>query len=86
MSDEDLVNHQNNDPLCKTIKCILKNEPIQQIFKKKFLQPAEKLALTCFIEQDLLWTIIVKNKQIRTVLVVPESMVNALLTGIHGDM
>jgi hypothetical protein len=85
VSDEDLANQQNNDPLCKTIKCILKNEPIQQIFKKKF-KPAEKLALTCFIEQDLLWTRIVKNKQTKTVLVIPESMVNALLTGIHGDM
>jgi hypothetical protein len=61
--DEDLANQQNNYPLCKTIKCILKNEPIQQIFKRKFLKPAEKLALTCFIEQDLLWTRIVKNKQ-----------------------
>ncbi len=36
VSDEDLANHQNNDPLRKTIKGILKNEPIQQIFKKKF--------------------------------------------------
>jgi hypothetical protein len=86
VSDEDLANHQNNDPLCKTIRCILKNEPIQQIFKRKFLTPAEKLALTCFIKQDLLWTRIIKNKQTRMVLVVPESMVNALLTGIQGDM
>jgi hypothetical protein len=35
------------------MKNILKNEPIQQI-NKKFLKPAEKLALTCFIEKDLL--------------------------------
>jgi hypothetical protein len=40
----------------------LKNEPIQQIYKK-ILKPAEKVALTCFIEKDLLLTRIEKTKK-----------------------
>jgi hypothetical protein len=52
----------------------------------KILKPAEKLAITCFIENDHLWTTIVKNKEKRTVLMVPETMVNKLLTGINGNM
>jgi hypothetical protein len=51
--DEDLADQQNKDPFCETIKNILQNEPIQHIYKKKFLKPAEKLALTCSIEKEL---------------------------------
>ena len=86
ISDEDLSEKQKEDPLCQTVKNILKNEPIQSIFKRKFPKSAEKLALTCFMENDLLWTRITRHGERRTLLVVPETMVKTLMEGIHGDM
>ena len=38
MSGEDLADQQDKDSFCKTIKYILKNEPIQQIYKKNFFK------------------------------------------------
>jgi hypothetical protein len=86
ITDEDLAEKQSRDPLCQTVKNILENKPIQQMHKKKFLKPAEKMAQTCFIENYLLWTRITRHQEKRTVLVVPESIVNAQLAGIHWDM
>jgi hypothetical protein len=80
MSDGDLAENQNTDPLCITVKIILKNEPIQQIYKRKILKPAEKL------ENELLWTRIIGHGEKKTVLMVPENMVTTLSKGIHGDM
>ena len=70
----------------KTVKKILNEEPNQQIYKKKFLKPAEKLALDCFIETDLLWARRRRYGEQRTVLMVPEDMKTTLLEGIHGHM
>jgi hypothetical protein len=44
------------------------------------------LAQTCIIENDLLWTRITRHQEKRTVLVVPEAILQTLLEGIHGDM
>jgi hypothetical protein len=56
------------------------------MFRRKFLKTAEKLAQTCFIENNLLWTRITRHQERRTVLVVPEDIIKTLLEGIHGDM
>jgi hypothetical protein len=40
MSDEGLAEQQNKDLLCITVKNILMEDPIQQIYKRKFLNPA----------------------------------------------
>jgi hypothetical protein len=42
MSEKNLREKQSTDPLCTTVKKILKAQPIQPI-KKKFLKPAEIL-------------------------------------------
>ena len=76
--EEDLAEKQDMDPLLKTIKKILNEEPIQLINKNKFMKPAEKLALDCFIENDLLWARRRYGEQ-RKVLMVPEDMKTNLL-------
>jgi hypothetical protein len=74
MSDEDLAEKQNTDSLSITVKNILKNEPIKQIYKRKFLKPTKKLALTYCIENELLWTRKIRHREKRTVLMVPQNM------------
>ncbi len=52
-SDEDFAENRKTKQWCSLTN---KKEPIQQIHKKKFFKPAEKLAFASFIENELLWT------------------------------
>jgi hypothetical protein len=50
------------------------------------LKTAEKLASTCFIENELLWTRIFRHREKTTILMVLENVATTLMAGIQGDM
>ena len=82
---EDLISAQENDSLIGPIKRYLLNRELPTDIKTQ--NYIRHYALDCFIENDILWRRIDKNKELnRVVLFAPQSMIHSILKDAHGSL
>ena len=77
--DEDLATLQDKDTFCKSIKNLLRELPVDFDYREclpKMLETAKE----CFIKKNILWRRIERNNSKNTVIVVPKSLTNQLIS------
>ena len=85
ISDEDLAMLQDKDTFCKSIKSLLLDLPLEFDYRE-CLPEMLKLAKNCFIEKNILWKRITRNNIQNTVIVIPKSITEQLITEVHGNI
>jgi hypothetical protein len=85
MSNEDLVELQNQDKFCVSLKHLLKKMPLEKEYSKLVPQMTE-LSHSCFIEEGFLWKRITRHHGQHTVIVVPKTLSERILSEVHGNV
>ena len=85
ISDEDLASLQDKDTFCKSIKNLLQDKPIDFDYRECLPKMLE-IAKSCYIENKILWRRIERNGSKNTVIMVPKSITNQLISEVHGNI
>ena len=83
----DLPRLQQEDKLVRALRNFLKEKIMPDDATARDKQTIERVSKECFLENDILWRRMDKNEGLpRTVLVVPVSLQNDLISEAHGSM
>jgi hypothetical protein len=83
----DLPRLQQEDKLVRALRNFLKEKIMPDDATARDKQTIERVSKECFLENDILWRRMNKNEGLpRTVLVVPVSLQNDLISEAHGSM
>jgi hypothetical protein len=85
MSNEDLVEMQNQDKFCVSLKHLLQKFPVEKEHSKLVPQMTE-LSHICFIEDGVLWKRITRHHGQHTVIEVPKALIERILSEVHGNV
>ncbi len=85
MSNEDLAEMQDQDKFCASLKHLLRKLPVEEEYSKMVTQMTE-LSHSCFIENGVLWKRITRHHGQHTVIVVPKSLTERILSEVHGNV
>ena len=85
LSNEELIKQQDLDPFIKTIKAFLLNRQLPVSPEQQ--QAVKRLAMECFVEDELVWRRIKRAYEpSRVVLLLPQSLKEEVLQQAHGTL